>query len=565
MFRRALRTAMALLPIVAAAAPLAVLHSASALVPFNITPQLFTDPAGNTCATDATCSLRGAILKANGIAGSTVHLLAGTYHLTINQSPNNADDGSSGDLEILADMTVQGAGAGLTTVEVDADVTGAPANDRAFEADSSRSAVTATISDLKVTGGNPLNPVDGEPDGGGILNDGGAMTLHNIIATGNSTRSGLDVGGGGSGGGLASNNGVISVSNSTFSGNVAAGSGGGISNSHFASGADSFTNLFVSGNTANGFFNAPDSGGGGIYNEVGRTASATFMDVMITGNHAANMNGGGIYENSDPGATLRYDNITLSGNDALFLGGGFYDGAAAPFITNSTITGNRITGVANDTGVKDGGGVAVGITPGSVTLNNDTISANQAALGTGGGIYLGRGELVSLHNTLVVSNTGTGGTVSNCHPFSNVSIATTGHNLANDTTCNLTGSGDRQGAQYDPQLAALAVNQGPVDGAPTATQATLTQALPAGSSAINTADNTNCPTIDEQHVTRPQQAICDVGAFEFVAAAATPNLPKAGTAPGTGLQFGAAVLLIMVLAAASAPIVLLRAVRRARP
>jgi hypothetical protein len=555
---------MVLLPIVAAAAPLAVLHSASAFAPFNITPQLFTDPASNTCATDATCSLRGAILKANGIAGSTVHLLAGTYHLAINQSPNNADDGSSGDLEILADMTVQGAGAGLTTVQVDADVTGAPANDRAFEADNSRSAVTATISDLKVTGGHPLNPVDGEGDGGGILNDGGAMTLHNVIATGNSTRSGVNDGGG-SGGGLASNNGVITVSNSTFSSNVAFGSGGGISNSHFASGADSFTNLFVSGNTSNGISNAFDAGGGGIYNEVGPTASATFMDVMITGNHATNMNGGGIYENSAPTATLRYDNITLSGNDALFLGGGFYDGQAAPAITNSTITGNRITGGANDTGVKDGGGVAVGITPGSVTLNNDTISANQAALGTGGGIYLGRGELVSLHNTLVVSNTGTGGTVSNCHPFSNASIATTGHNLANDATCNLTGSGDRQGAQYDPQLAALAVNQGPADGAPTATQATLTEALPAGSIAINTADNTNCPKIDEQHVTRPQQAICDVGAFEFVPApAATPNLPQAGGAPGTGLQFGAAILLIVVLAAAGTPIVLLRTARRAK-
>jgi hypothetical protein len=543
MFRRTLPRAAALLPLLAAAAPLALTHTASAAT--TITPMLMTD-TGNTCVSDATCTLRGAITKANADPGSTINLLAGTYHLSVAQS--GTDDGSTGDLDIKVNMTIKGAGAGLTTVVADAGV-----HDRIFETDNNGSPATVAISDLRVTGGSPTPSDGGENNGGGILNDGDALTVTNVIFDTNQTNM-VSLQGifWGNGGGLASNSGTITVRNSTFSNNTSF-DGGGIFNDDTQAAPESFSNLLLTGNTADGQ-QFSDAGGGAIYNTAVDTATVRFSDIIATDNHATNMNGGGVYDDSSNLATVTYDRTTLSGNTTVFEGGGFYAGAnARPVITNSTITGNTQNAPADHSTREDGGGLAIG-EGGIITLNNDTVS-NNISNGTGAGLYAQSSDTFLVHNTIIVNNKGAAGTVvANCHYLSGDTtpdgiITSTGHNIANDASCNLVAAGDRQGSTFDPNLGVLADNGGPRDGAPTADSATLTRALPTGSIAIDTADNANCPATDERGITRPQQTTCDVGAYEYVlaAAASPPNLPQAGAAGARPASTPWVVVLVAVL------------------
>jgi CSLREA domain-containing protein len=71
------------------------------------------DTNDGTC--DSDCSLREAIIAANANPGADVITLpAGTYTLTI---PGAGEDGgATGDLDILGDLTINGAGASTTIV-----------------------------------------------------------------------------------------------------------------------------------------------------------------------------------------------------------------------------------------------------------------------------------------------------------------------------------------------------------------------------------------------------------------------------------------------------------------
>ncbi len=71
------------------------------------------------CATDgitAPCTLRDAVIYANGSAGpTTITLAAGIYTLTIGPSGN--DDATTGDLNLTANIIINGAGAGTTFID----------------------------------------------------------------------------------------------------------------------------------------------------------------------------------------------------------------------------------------------------------------------------------------------------------------------------------------------------------------------------------------------------------------------------------------------------------------
>lgn len=82
-------------------------------------------------------------------------------------------------------------------------------------------------------------------------------------------------------------------------------------------------------------------------------------------------------------------------------------------------------------------------------------------------------------------------------------VTSLGYNLDSDGTCNLTAQGDISGA--DPHLGPLHDNGGP----------TWTHALMFDSPAIDAIPTANCMlTIDQRNVSRPQEAACDIGAFE---------------------------------------------------
>ena len=105
----------------------------------------------------------------------------------------------------------------------------------------------------------------------------------------------------------------------------------------------------------------------------------------------------------------------------------------------------------------------------------------------------------------------------------------------------------------NPLLGPLADNGGP----------TRTHALLAGSPAIDTAAGCPPPAADQRGVARPRGTACDIGAYEFQPAAATPtpspspapsptatpaSLPETGAEPSSG---GGMALLFALLTAAA--------------
>jgi hypothetical protein len=555
------RMALLVIPLAGAAAPMALPRVANAVVV--ISPGTFADIASPDCSDTgvpglgngtATCSLRGAIARAN-LFGTpqVVQLSVGTYTLTI--PPSGGDDNSSGDLEVGAGMNIKGAGAGQTIIT--AAGAAAPWTDRILEVDNSGPAPVVTISDLTITGGNTQQA---EGDGGGILNDNGNLALHNVVVDKNTAAS--SSGPNFNGGGIASENAsVLTMTNSTISNNEAFANGGGLFLSGTTAGANAFSNLFVTGNTADQG-TLIDAGGGGIYDELGGGAgSVAFTDLMVTGNHAINMAGGGVYDDNNLTSGATYSRMTLAQNTAKNFGGGMYVNASFPTtkvtVNNATISGNSVAGGGGPSGSGSGGGIGMIIAgTAHLFLNNATINGNTGTQPGAGVALMTSSDTATFHNTLVVQNTNTtAGATSNCKaPNSGTPLVSTGYNLADDTTCALTGTGDRQGSTFNPQLGALKDNGGPQDGAPGAFSATLTEALPKGSIAIDTADPqaANNPTVDERGVTRPQGSASDIGAYEFVAPFVAPVLPAAGHPAIGGSSPTLLVLLILVLGTAIA-------------
>jgi CSLREA domain-containing protein len=538
--RRLARFALFIVPIAGAASGAALpqlAHAAGITIAVTTTAD---NPAAD-CTGSNECSLRQAVLKANNDSGDVIQLGAHTYDLTIAADIEGSDDGTTGDLEIRSNMTIQGAGANQTVIRgVGAS---GPWTDRIIEADNNSAAPTVTIQDLKVTGGNDTGQYS-ETDGGAILADDATLTVHNVIVDSNHSDS--------DGGGVASNTSsaeTFTISNSTLSNNTAGNDGGGLFVGGSTSGTDSGSSLFLTGNTANGGQQL-DSGGGAIYNDLSGTGSITFSDVMAVSNHAPGMGGGGVYDNgnltSQNGSVIVrrptvWQRITLSNNDARIIGGGFYTANSLSTLINATITKNAVVNNIVIAVVGNGGGIAAGRAPAQITVNNATINGNSSPGPGGGAASVASGDQIHLHNTILVKNTsGTGS--SDCFKGGVAPgvIDSTGYNIVDDTTCALVPASDRQGSTFNPNLGALQDNGGPADGAPTATSPTLTEALPTGSIAIDTADpaGANNPATDERGITRPQAAQSDVGAFEAVPAAVAfvaPVLPKAGhLPPGSG-------------------------------
>ncbi len=546
--RRLARLALLIIPVAGAAAPMALPQLARA-AGATIVVGTFADPAlsGTDCTASTgsgtvKCSLRAAVQQANSDNnGDIIQLGAGTYQLTIgvDSTVDPADTGTTGDLDMEADMTLQGAGATQTLIEG----VGSPWNDRILEADQNRSNPNVTVQNLKVTGGNDTGNYS-EDGGGGILGGDGNLTLHNVIVDNN--HSDFD-GGGVNSNSLSSE--TLTITNSTLSNNDANGNGGGLRVGGTTDAANAISNAYITGNTARGG-QAVDSGGGGIYDEVTGAGSTTFSDVMVTGNHATGRSGGGVYEYST--ANSIYKNITISGNDSVYSGGGFYAAATVTSLTNATITGNSVTGEVSSSNI-GGGGIGAGI-GGSVTVNNATINGNSSTTQGGGLAAVDSGDHIHLHNTILV-NDKVNSAIDECFVSSNGgnAIVSTGYNIVDDNTCALTRTTDRQGSTFNPNLGALQDNTGPVDGAPGDTSPTLTEALPKGSIAIDTADPAlaNNPATDERGITRPQGTASDVGAYEFIPPVfVAPTLPAAGHLP-SGPQ-SPTLLALLILAAATA-------------
>lgn len=482
----------------------------------SVTANVFSDPVPGGCTTAGTgnCSLREAVIFANGNPGTAIQLLAGTYALTQGDpqapvTPGNPPPPADyvGTLRLLAPTTIMGVGASNTMI----DASGMTYHDTVIE----NTAMGSTISGVTITGGVPGNML-GVTVGGGIRNDANAsLTVTDSQIVRNTSY-------GSQGGGGIANAGTMAVTNTTISNNSGAGtgsgqySGGGVVNS----GTLTLIASTVSGNTT------ASGGGGGMTNYAGGTLTVT--NSMVSGNTARNIDTVVIGGIANAGTAI-ITGSTISGNVAgsrssEITGGVGNTGTAT--ITNSTISGNGIDTSGGfsphylvTSGISNHGGPQGRLTLNSVTIANNSGTASTQALSNTNGTLTATGTLLS-------------NPVANCGSGYEATTTSGDYNLSGDASCTgLTQPHDR--ANADPKLGPLASNGG----------LTQTHALLSGSAAIDAGGTSaaNCPAADQRGIVRPQGAACDIGAFEVqVIIAPAPALhPTIAPPPGQGANASA--------------------------
>jgi hypothetical protein len=243
--------------------------------------------------------------------------------------------------------------------------------------------------------------------------------------------------------------------------------------------------------------------GGGVAVDAGSVVGppppvVQLIDCRVTNNHAPG--GGGV---SNAGGTLSIQRCLIDANAASSgSGGGVLNSAGVLKLVDSTVSGNSAAA--------GGGGVASTEGPGEPT-DTQIRSSTLAANGTTGSSNLlnGAGATTGLANTLLAKPSG--GT--NCSG----SVASGGHDLADDSSCALHALGDQDDTPAG--IAALAGNGGP----------TATHALQPGSAAIDAGDPAGCFDADGFPLAFDQRGpgfprvqdgnpgggpACDIGAFE---------------------------------------------------
>lgn len=419
------------------------------------------------CATDGfsqPCSLRDTVLFANANPGTTITLPAGIYTLTI--PPDANDDATTGDLNLTASATINGADAATTIIQ--ASTTDSSAGIDRVITTGNTGPNNITLNDLTIRNGRRASSeIDG---GGGIsVSLGSIVILNRCVVSGNLvTSSTSPLYGGG-----IDNSGTITLNDTMVVGNIVAGAGnagGGIENR--LGSTMTLNNTTVSNNIAIG-----GSNGGGIDNE----GLLNIRNSIMSGNRAES--GGGIASRSGlQGLTLI--NSTVNGNTAMF-GGGLYSGDDRIAITNSTISGNTAS-------LGYGGALYIFPALETTTVNNSTIAGNSSGVA-----LAGSSRALILRNSLLANST------ANCSG----PLVSYDYNLSSDWSCaTLTQPHDLN--NVNPLVGPLANNGGP----------TQTHALLSDSPAIDRipATGVNCPATDQRGVARPQNSACDIGAYEVV-------------------------------------------------
>lgn len=309
-------------------------------------------------AEDGVCSLREAITAANndlpsgstsgecraGSGADTITLPEGTYTFALGGSE---DDNLGGDLDITADLTIEGADRTTTIIN-------------AAHLDRVLHVITGTvlIQDVTITGGHAPNGKGSAKgaNGGGGLNAGSLQFIRALILD-NEAGSGGTNGTGGDGGAIYST-GQLSLIQTRIIGNRA-GAGNGTGNGGNGGGLRTFAQAtLIYSDLSNNL-----AGNGGMSSSCG-----------------AGGNGGGIYGS----ARVSIQTSTVSGNEAGAAcngsggggnGGGLFQESDLLLIVNGTVANNHVP--ANGTG----GGIAGNSTHGNsiVADNTSGTSASDCA------------------------------------------------------------------------------------------------------------------------------------------------------------------------------------------
>jgi hypothetical protein len=318
-------------------------------------------------------SLREAIATANqDTTADTIVLGTGLYTLSL------------GELTVTNFMTIEGQGAGITTVD------GATLN-RIFQVNGTGVGppppgivsniiiqppplLSVTFADMSLRHGNgTMGGVTGQVGGGAIQ---GFFADLNVVDCQVSDNTALN------GGGINDSSGDVTLTGTTVSRNTSQTGGGGI---NVFSGTVTLKNSVVRVNST------PGNGGG-----ILTSGTASLSGSALIGNSAGNLGGGmealkttltnsTVSDNfaaAGYGGILATGTLTLTGcivsDNRADAGVGGIGGDTTVTLNNTTITGNQAVG--------SGGGI---LGTGAVTANDTTISDNSAAgaSGNGGGIY----------------------------------------------------------------------------------------------------------------------------------------------------------------------------------
>jgi CSLREA domain-containing protein len=309
-----------------------------------ITPTVFTDDLAN----NGNCTLREAVTAANtdaavdacppGSGADVIQLQAGTYQLTVQGV--GEDLAATGDLDIVSDLTVQGAGPATTIVA------GAwPANtDRIFHV--LTAGTDAALNNLTVRDGG------GAENAGGVLVLGPDVSLQMSAAIITSNETTGDVGA------LWNDGGTVTLRDVLISDNAGEACCSSIANTP---GTMTLERVTVRGNTTD-----DDSG---IYSD----ATLVIADSTISGNTTTGTGtteGAGVFVD---GGTASITNSTISGNSSTFDGGGIFIDDGTLTVNNSTVVDNVADSDSNATG--NGGGIAQEGT-GTVIISNTILAGN---------------------------------------------------------------------------------------------------------------------------------------------------------------------------------------------
>jgi len=462
-------------------------------------------------------TLRAAIMESNARLGDDmINLPAGFFTLTL--SGANENNSHTGDLDVLGNLTISGAG-------VDDTVINGGQLDRVLHV----IAGTLDLSDVTITGGRVYNAtIDTSLSyGGGIRNDA-ILNISDCKINGNT----LYAWAAGYGGGVSSGTGTtLTIENTTISNNsleVQFGSergyGGGV---YSAGSVIAIADSSLTGNS----LTSGVSLGGGLYLEG--VPDGTISNSMVDNNSAA-WSTGGIFNSG----TVDVYGTTVSGNTAPNGSAGILDSGAMT-LTNSTVSGNTVAGPHSGGGINNSG---------TLTVAHSTITNNHAGTvfpASGGGMV--NSGTANVAHTIIAENTASTG------PDASGSFISGGYNLIGDGS-NSTGftdgvNGDKVGTSavpIGPELGTLQENGGP----------THTHALLAGSPAMEAGDPSFNPnaytpplTTDQRGLPRVSDgdtsgtAVIDIGAYEVESTAVnvdvsiSKNDGLTATVPGNSLTY----------------------------
>lgn len=306
-------------------------------------------PGDRQCRTAGDlCSLRAAVQEANALPGLDEILLpAGTFPLSL--AGANEDAGTTGDLDVQDDLTLTGAGEGLTFLD-------AAGLDRVFDSHPPVGGMALWLVRMTVRGGAGSGP---NGDGGCFRNpEGGRLLFDNVTVRG---CRGLRFGG------AIFNGGRFEAFEASLTDNgdptLDSGAGGALANV----GPNAQAYLLRSELHSNGAQN-----GGAIYTSAEfitpNTSELRIEHCSLVGN-SARQNGGAILNNSRTQVYL--EDSTVSSNFAGHGGGLFNDGGGVFNIRNSTIRRNHANGI--------GGGISeVHFNPDFIRLRNSILAGNTA-------------------------------------------------------------------------------------------------------------------------------------------------------------------------------------------